>query len=95
MPKSPLTKLPNIWPIIANNLMKIGITTPEEFLQRDPYEVFHELKTRVDHTLCRCALASIVWAHEWKKRNLIRKESEKEFLKRYPNDKFNTARKNC
>lgn len=40
--------------------MKIGITTPEEFLQRDPYEVFHELKTKVDHTLCRCALASIV-----------------------------------
>ena len=95
MPRSPLTKLPNIWPVIADNLMKIGITTPEEFLQRDPYEVFHELKTRVDHTLCRCALASTVWAHEWKKRNSIHKESEKEFLKRYPNDKFNTARKNC
>jgi len=95
MPKSPLTKLPNIWPVIADNLIKIWITTPEEFFEHDPYEIFYNLKTKVDHTLCRCALAAIVWAYEWKKRNLIRKESEENYLKKYPNDKFDTARKNC
>lgn len=93
--KSPLTKLPNIWPVIADNLIKIWITTPEEFLAKDPYEIFYQLKKKVDPTLCRCALASIVWASQGVKRNIIHKTSAKEFEKRYPSEERKTSRKGC
>ncbi|OGD10429.1 MAG: hypothetical protein A2Y86_08890, partial [Candidatus Aminicenantes bacterium RBG_13_62_12] len=57
-----LTDLPNIGRTTAAKLEKIGIRTKEDFLERDPYEVFHQLRKKVDPTLCRCALASIVGA---------------------------------
>ncbi|MCK7469724.1 MAG: helix-hairpin-helix domain-containing protein [Desulfomicrobium escambiense] len=57
-----LTDLPNIGKTTAAKLEKIGIKTAEDFLKRDPYDVFHELRTKVDKTLCRCALAGIVGA---------------------------------
>jgi hypothetical protein len=95
MPKSPLTKLLNIWPTSAEALKKIWITTPEEFLAHDPYEIFYQLKTKVDPTLCRCALAGIVGAKEGKKRNTLHKTAAKEFEKRYPDMQWQTARKGC
>jgi hypothetical protein len=95
MPKSPLTKLPNIWPVIADHLIKIWITTPEEFLIKDPYEVFYELKKKVDPTLCRCALAAIVGAKQGVKRNTLHKTAAQEFEKRYAYEKWNTAWKGC
>ena len=95
MPRSPLCKLPNIWPKIADNLIKIWIATPEEFLAQDPYEVFHQLKIRVDPNLCRCALASIIGAYKGIKRNLIREEAVKTYEKRYPDDERKTSRKGC
>jgi hypothetical protein len=95
MPKSPLTKLPNIWPTTAEALMKIGITTPEEFLARDPYEIFYELKTKVDPTLCRCALAWIVGASTGQKRHTLHKSAAQEFETRYPTMKWHTSWKNC
>lgn len=55
-----LTTLINIGPVISKKLQKIGINTAEEFLKRDPYQVFEELLIRVDPTLCRCALGSII-----------------------------------
>lgn len=95
MPCSPLCKLSNIWPRIADNLIKIWIATPEEFLAQDPYEVFHQLKIRVDPNLCRCALASIIGAYKGIKRNLIREEAVKTYEKRYPDDERKTSRKGC
>ena len=38
-----LESLPNIGKIIAGKLRKVGINTKEEFLAKDPYEVFDEL----------------------------------------------------
>jgi hypothetical protein len=93
--KSPLTKLPNIWPTTAEAMKKIWITTPEEFLAKDPYEIVYQLKTKIDPTLCRCALAGIVWASQGVKRNTIHKTSAKEFEKRYPTQQRNTNRKGC
>lgn len=95
MPRSPLCKLPNIWLKIADNLIKIWITTPEEFLAQDPYEVFHQLKTKVDPSLCRCTLASIIGAYKEVKQNLIREEAVKTYEQRYPDNERKTDRKGC
>lgn len=64
-------------------------------MAQDPYEVFHQLKTKVDSHLCRCALASIVGAHKGKKRNLIREEAVKTYEQRYPDDQRKSSRKGC
>ena len=95
MPKSPLTKLPNIGPKMADTLMKIGITTPDEFLARDPYEVFLELKKKVDPMFCRCVLASVVGAKEGVKWSTIHGSAAKEFEKRYPEEERHTHWKGC
>ncbi|HNT29486.1 MAG TPA: TfoX/Sxy family DNA transformation protein [bacterium] len=84
MPKSSLESLPNIGPKIAATLNKIGITDREQFLARDPYEIFHELTEKVDPSLCRCALASIVGAHHGVKWNTIHAQAAKEFDRLYP-----------
>ena len=64
-------------------------------MAQDPYEVFHQLKMKVDPSLCRCALASIIGAHEGIKRNLIREESVRTYEQRYPDDERKTSRKDC
>lgn len=80
-----LESLPNIGKVTARKLKQIGITNAEEFLSRDPYEIFHILLTEVDGTLCRCALASIVGANIGKPWHEITKKTALEFEKRYPN----------
>jgi hypothetical protein len=79
-----LTSLPNIGGITAAQLHKIGITTKQQFLRRDPYKIFDELRKKVDPTLCRCALASIVGAKKGIRWHLITKDSAKEYEKRHP-----------
>jgi len=81
---SSLTSLPNIGGVTAAQLSKIGITTRQQFLRRDPYKVFDELRRKVDPTLCRCALASIVGAKEGIRWHLITKNSAKEYERRHP-----------
>jgi hypothetical protein len=82
-----LTALPNIGKVISGKLHKIGIKTAEEFLSRDPYQVFDELLKK-DKTLCRCALASIVGAHKGIKWNLVMKEAVAKFDKAHPRYKW-------
>jgi len=94
MPKSPkksvpktadsLRSLPNIGPTTAAKLARIGITTREAFLKRDPYEVFEELRQKVDPTLCRCALAGIVGAKKGVPWHTITKESAKTYERKHP-----------
>jgi len=40
---SKLSILPNLGKVTQEALHKIGINTADEFLARDPYEIFHEL----------------------------------------------------
>ncbi len=83
-----LESLPNIGKVIAGKLRKTGINTKEEFIEQDPYEVFDELLEKIDPTLCRCALASIVGAAEdipWHK---ITKQTAKEYEKLHPEHKW-------
>jgi len=79
-----LTSLPNIGRVTADQLKKIGITTKQQFLERDPYEIFGELLEKVDPTLCQSALAGIVGASKGVRWHLVSKESAKEFVKRHP-----------
>jgi len=85
---SNLLSLPNIGRTTAAKLGKIGINTPEEFLSRDPYDVFDELLDKVDPTLCRCALASIVGAKTGAPWHKITKLTAKEYEKRHPGYKW-------
>jgi len=78
-----LSALTNIGKNTASKLKLIGINTKEEFLARDPYEIFEELKIKVDPTLCKCALAGIVGAKKGVAWHKIVKEAEEEYKKRY------------
>ncbi len=86
--KDSLELLPNIGKIIAGKLQKIGVKNAEDFLARDPYEVFAELLKKVDPTLCRCALASIVGAKKGVKWHKVTRVAAAEFLKRNPKHKW-------
>ncbi len=79
-----LRSLPNIGRVSEAKLKRIGICNREDFLSRDPYEVFDELRRRVDPTLCRCALASIVGAKLGQPWHRITKASAREYEKRHP-----------
>lgn len=83
-----LTTLPNVGKVIAGKLEKIGIRSKEDFLERDPYEVFDELLKKVDPTLCRCALSSIIGAHRKTKWNLVMKEAVTTFEKNHPDHEW-------
>jgi hypothetical protein len=83
-----LTSLPNIGKVTAAKLGKIGINSAEDFLQKDPYDVFSELLEKVDPTLCRCALASIVGGKTGAPWHMITKETAKEFQRRHPEHKW-------
>ena len=79
-----LESLHNIGGTTARKLRQIGITSRKEFLRRDPYEVFEELRNKVDPTLCRCAFAGIVGAKRGVPWHKITKDSAKEYEKRHP-----------
>lgn len=79
-----LESLPNIGKVTALQLEKIGIKTKEDFLARDPYEVFNELLCKIDPTLCRSSLAGIVGAKENVPWNVVSKKATEEFERRYP-----------
>ena len=81
---SKVSTLPNIGKVIEGKLNAIGIDSAEEFLVRDPYVVFEELLRKVDPTLCRCALASIVGASKKEKWHLVMKEAVAKFEKKHP-----------
>ncbi len=90
MKKGPgkLTDLPNIGKTTAAKLDRIGIRTKDDFLKRDPYEVFHALRKKVDPTLCRCALAGIVGAKTGRPWHEITKDTAAEYLRRHPRHKW-------
>jgi nucleotidyltransferase/DNA polymerase involved in DNA repair len=83
-----LTDLANIGKTTAAKLERIGIRTAEDFLKRDPYGVFEELRAKVDPTLCRCALAGIVGAKTGEPWHVITKRTAKEYEKRHPRHKW-------
>jgi len=79
-----LRSLPNIGAVSEKKLNQIGIFTADDFLSRDPYSVFAELRQKVDPTLCRCALAGIVGARLGLPWHQVTKASAREYEKRHP-----------
>ena len=79
-----LRSLPNIGAVSEKKLNQIGIFNANDFLCRDPYEVFEELRQKVDPTLCRCALAGLVGAWLGQPWHRITKASAREYEKRHP-----------
>lgn len=80
----PLRSLANIGKVSEKILNQIGVFAADDFLCRDPYEVFSELRKKVDPTLCRCALALLVGAKLGKPWHRITKASAREYEKRHP-----------
>ena len=85
---SSLRELINIGPAIEGKLFKIGITTKEQFLKKDPFKVFDDLLKKVDPTLCRCALASIVGAKAGLPWYKITKQTAADYGKMHPSHKW-------
>jgi len=81
---APLRSLLNIGRVTEMKLNQIGIRSKEDLLRRDPYEVFSELRQKVDPTLCRCALALIVGAKLGQPWHRITRASAREYEKRHP-----------
>jgi hypothetical protein len=81
---TPLRSLANIGKVSEKKLNRIGIFDAEDFLRRDPYDVFAELRQKVDPTLCRCALASIVGAKLGQPWHRITKATAREYDRRHP-----------
>lgn len=79
-----LRSLINIGLVTEKKLNQIGIFSREEFLARDPYEVFKNLRQNVDPTLCRCALALLVGAKLGQPWHQITKASAREYEKQHP-----------
>ena len=79
-----LRSLANIGSVTEKKLNAIGIFSKEDFLSRDPYALFEELRQKVDPTLCRCALASIVGATLGQPWHRITRASAREYEKRHP-----------
>lgn len=83
-----LETLTNIGKVIASKLEKIGIRTRSDFLQRDPYQVFEELREKVDPTLCRCALACLVGAKLKRPWHEITRETAVQYQVRHPDHRW-------
>lgn len=81
---APAHALINIGPVTEKKLNQIGIFDKEDFLSRDPYEVFENLRQNVDPTLCRCALALLVGAKFGQPWHRITKASAREYEKHHP-----------
>jgi hypothetical protein len=79
-----LRSLANIGPVTEKKLNAIGILSKEDFLCRDPYRVFEELRREVDPNLCRCALALLVGAKLGLPWHRITKATAGEYEKRHP-----------
>ncbi|MEA3493494.1 MAG: helix-hairpin-helix domain-containing protein [Candidatus Margulisiibacteriota bacterium] len=86
--KSELTTLPNIGPEIAKKLKKLNIMTKRDFMSEDPYYIFFMLLKKVDRTLCRCVLASIVGANLGVPWHEVTKDSAKQYEKLHPRHKW-------
>jgi hypothetical protein len=83
-----LRSLANIGPVTEKKLNQIGIFSKEDFLRRDPFEVFTVLRRDVDPTLCRCALALLVGAKLGQPWHQITKVSAREYEKRHPDHRW-------
>lgn len=73
-----LTDLPNIGPKLADNLEKIGVTTPEQLQELGAEEAFVRIRAQVDPTACLHQLEALAGAVEGIKKGLLPQERKSE-----------------
>lgn len=73
-----LTDLPNIGPKLAENLKKIGVTTPEELRMLGAEGAFVRIRAQVDPTACLHQLEALAGAVEGVKKSLLPPERKAE-----------------
>lgn len=73
-----LTDLPNIGPKLADNLEKIGVTTPEELRTLGAEGAFLAIRAQVDPTACLHQLEALAGAAEGIKKSLLPSERKTE-----------------
>ena len=57
-----LTDLPNIGPKLADNLRRVGVSTPEQLREIGTREAFLRIRTQVDPTACFHQLTALAGA---------------------------------
>lgn len=80
-----LTELPNIGPVLAGNLQKAGIQTPEELRKAGTFDVFLRIRTQVDSTACLHQLEAIEGAVEGVRKSALSPEKKAELRTFYKN----------
>lgn len=73
-----LTELPNIGPVLAENLKKVGIETPEKLRKAGTYDAFMRIRTQVDSGACLHQLEAIEGAVEGVKKSTLSPEKKAE-----------------
>lgn len=73
-----LTELPNIGPVLAGNLRKVGIETPEELRKAGTYDAFMRIRMQVDSGACLHQLEAIEGAVEGVKKSTLSPEKKAE-----------------
>ncbi len=83
-----LTDLPNINTEIASKLHKIGIRETEDFLSRDPYAIFEVMLQKIDPSMGKRDLASLVGAQQGCRWNNVLTEVTREYRMRQPKQRL-------
>lgn len=73
-----LTDLPNIGPVLAGNLEKAGIDTPDRLRELGAEEAFLRIRTRVDPTTCLHQLEALAGAAAGVRKSLLPQERKAE-----------------
>lgn len=73
-----LTDLPNIGPVLAGNLEKAGIDTPDRLRELGAEEAFLRIRTRVDSTACLHQLEALAGAEAGVRKSLLPQERKAE-----------------
>lgn len=73
-----LTDLPNIGPVLAANLEKAGVASPEQLRELGAEEAFVRIRAQVDQTACLHQLEALAGAVEGVKKSLLTSERKAE-----------------
>lgn len=73
-----LTDLPNIGPVLAGNLEKAGVETPDRLRELGAEEAFLRIRTRVDSTACLHQLEALAGAAAGVRKSLLPPERKAE-----------------
>lgn len=73
-----LTDLPNLGPVLAGNLQKIGVETPEQLRALGSKEAFLRIRIQVDSEACLHQLQALEGAVEGVRKSCLTQEKKQE-----------------